>query len=215
MAVLTSQVEARRSGVGSGGDLRRVIGFWGGTALIVGITIGSGIFRKPPTIAGLVPNPLVIMALWVGLRADQHLRRADAGGAELAAAARRRRLRLPPRGLWRRAAFVFGWLYVLVTTPATVGALAMVFAEFFLNLPACRPEGFKLQAIAIGAIVTLTVANVLGAQIGAAVGTVLTLIKVGALLAIILGVFLLGTAASRISPAGRCRARAWRGRWPR
>src|SRR5258706_8907859 len=46
------------------GNLRRVIGFWGGTALIVGITIGSGIFRTPPTIAGLVPNPLVIMGLW-------------------------------------------------------------------------------------------------------------------------------------------------------
>src|SRR6267142_2064363 len=45
-------------------DLRGVIGFAGGTALIVGITIGSGIFRTPPTIAGLVPNPLVIMGLW-------------------------------------------------------------------------------------------------------------------------------------------------------
>ena len=30
-------------------DLRRVIGFAGGTALIVGITIGGGIFRKSPT----------------------------------------------------------------------------------------------------------------------------------------------------------------------
>ena len=47
-------------------DLRRVIGLAGGTALIVGITIGSGIFRTPPTIAGLVPNPLVIMGLWIG-----------------------------------------------------------------------------------------------------------------------------------------------------
>ena len=46
-------------------ELRRVIGVWGGTAFIVGVTIGSGIFRKPPTIAGLIPNPLVIMALWV------------------------------------------------------------------------------------------------------------------------------------------------------
>ncbi len=45
-------------------DLRRVIGFFGGTALIVGITIGGGIFRNPPTIAGLVPNPLVIIGLW-------------------------------------------------------------------------------------------------------------------------------------------------------
>src|SRR5437762_2362175 len=45
-------------------SLRRVIGLGGGIALIVGITIGSGIFRTPPSIAGLVPNPLVIMGLW-------------------------------------------------------------------------------------------------------------------------------------------------------
>jgi len=45
-------------------DLRRVIGLFGGIALIVGITVGSGIFRTPPTIAGLVPHSLVIMGLW-------------------------------------------------------------------------------------------------------------------------------------------------------
>ena len=47
------------------GDLRRVIGFWGGTALVIGVTIGSGIFRKPATLAGLVPDPAVILGLWV------------------------------------------------------------------------------------------------------------------------------------------------------
>src|SRR3954470_22489009 len=95
------------------GDLRRVIGFWGGTAFIVGVTIGSGIFRKPPTIAGLVPNPLVIMALWTGF-----------GLISLSAALTLAELSslLPrPGGVYvylreacgDAAAFVFGWLYVL------------------------------------------------------------------------------------------------------
>src|SRR5438105_560244 len=115
-------------------DLRRVIGFWSGTAFIVGVTIGSGIFRKPPTIAGLIPNPLVIMALWVAFGLI-----SICGALTLAELSS-----LLPRagGVYvylRRAygdaiAFVFGWLYVLVTTPATVGALATVFAEFLLNL---------------------------------------------------------------------------------
>src|SRR5881397_3520605 len=107
-------------------DLRRVIGFAGGTALIVGITIGGGIFRKPPTIAGLVPNPLVIMALWVAFGLI-----SICGALTLAELSSL----LPKAGgvyvYLRRAygdaiAFVFGWLYVLVTTPATVGALATV-----------------------------------------------------------------------------------------
>ena len=46
----------------SGGkDLERVIGFWGGLALIVGITIGGGIFRKPYTLARDVGDPAVIL----------------------------------------------------------------------------------------------------------------------------------------------------------
>ena len=116
------------------GDLRRVIGFWGGTALIVGITIGSGIFRTPPTIAGFVPSPLVIMALWVAFGLISICGALTV--AELSSM-------LPRTGgvyvFLREAygdavAFVFGWVYVLVTTPATVAALATVFGEFLLNL---------------------------------------------------------------------------------
>ncbi|HEV3216368.1 MAG TPA: amino acid permease [Vicinamibacterales bacterium] len=174
------------------GNLRRVIGFWGGTALIVGITIGSGIFRKPPTIAGLVPNPLVIMGLWTAFGLISVCGALTA--AELSSLLPR------PGGVYvflheafgDAAAFVFGWLYVLVTTPANIAALATVFSEFFLNLLGITIQGFTLQSIAIAAIVALTAVNLLGAQVGAAVGGAFTLVKVAALAAIILGAFLLG-----------------------
>ena len=137
------------------GGLRRVIGFWGGTALIVGITIGSGIFRKPPTIAGLVPNPLVIMGLWTAFGLISVCGALTA--AELSSLLPR------PGGVYvflheafgDAAAFVFGWVYVLVTTPANIAALAAVFSEFFLNLLGATTEAFTLQWIAIAAIVTL------------------------------------------------------------
>jgi basic amino acid/polyamine antiporter, APA family len=174
------------------GDLRRVIGFWGGTALIVGITIGSGIFRKPPTIAGLVPNPLVIMGLWVAFGLISICGALTV--AELSSMLPR------PGGPYvylreaygNSAAFVFGWLYVLVTTPANVAALSTVFAEFLLNLTGVPAGGFTVQGIAIVAILVLTVVNLLGAQVGSGVGGVLTLIKLAALAAIVLGAFLLG-----------------------
>ena len=174
------------------GGLRRVIGFWGGTALIVGITIGSGIFRKPPTIAGLVPNPLVIMALWAAFGLISTCGALTV--AELSSMLPR------PGGIYvflreafgDAAAFVFGWLYVLVTTPAVIAALATVFSEFFLNLLGFATQAFTLQCLAIAAIIVLTIVNVLGAQVGAAVGGVFTLVKVTALAAIILGAFLLG-----------------------
>lgn len=173
-------------------DLLRVIGFWGGTALIIGITIGSGIFRTPPTIAGLVPNPMVIMGLWVlfGLI-------SLAGALTLAELASL----LPRAGgayVYLReaygdsAAFTFGWIYVLVTSPATIGALSTAFGEFFTNLFGLPRGVFTIQSLAIAAILTLTAVNLLGARVGAQLGTVFTSVKVAALAAIILGAFLFG-----------------------
>src|SRR5689334_4239911 len=141
-------------------DLRRVIGFWGGTAFIVGVTIGSGIFRKPPTIAGLVPNPLLIMGLWVAFGLI-----SICGALTLAELSSM----LPRAGgvyvYLRRAygdgiAFVFGWLYVLVTSPAAIAALAVVFSEFLLNLLGLPPDPGRMQAIAIAAIGVLLGANI-------------------------------------------------------
>jgi amino acid transporter len=177
-------------------DLRRVIGFSSGTALIVGITIGSGIFRTPPTVAGLVPSAPVIMALWVAFGIISICGALTV--AELSSM-------LPRTGgvyVFLReaygdsAAFVFGWIFVLVTTPATMAALATVFAEFVLNLLGASSNVFTVQALGIAAIVTLTFANVLGARIGAAVSEATTVVKVAALAAIILGAFLLGQGSA-------------------
>src|SRR5205814_5736927 len=46
-------------------DLPRSIGFWGGSAIMVGIIIGSGIFRKPTSIAQQLGSPNLILLLWV------------------------------------------------------------------------------------------------------------------------------------------------------
>lgn len=184
-------------------DLRRVIGFAGGTALIVGITIGSGIFRTPPTIAELVPNPLVIMGLWTAFGlisicgalavAELSTLLPQAGGVYV----------FLREAYGDAAAFVFGWLYMLVTTPTAIAALSTVFGEFLLNLLGKSGDVSTVQTIAIAAIITLTFANVLGARVGAAVSEVTTLVKVTALAAIILGVFLLGDGSlSNITEGG-------------
>jgi amino acid transporter len=202
-------------GVSTGHDLRRVIGFSGGTALIVGITIGSGIFRTPPTIAGLVPNPLVIMGLWTAFGVISICGALTV--AELSSLLPR------PGGVYvflreaygDAAAFVFGWLYVLVTTPTTAAALATAFSEFLLNLLGTPADAPRVQMIAIAAIIAVTGANVLGARVGAAVSEITTLVKVTALAAIILGAFLLAdgsvshiTAGGIVQGGGMARAMA-------
>jgi basic amino acid/polyamine antiporter, APA family len=182
--------------VPAGGDLRRVIGFWGGTALIIGITIGAGIFRKPYSLARELHDPWIIMSLWMGFGLI-----SMCGALALAELASM----MPRTGgayVFLRAAygdssaFVFGWIYLLVATPAAVGALATFFGELLTDLLGW--ERTHVPLIGIGTIVFLTVANLVGARLGSAIQSIFTAIKVGALLLIMVVSFFLvdGTFAN-------------------
>ena len=92
-----------------GVKLVRRLGFWSSIGLVIGITIGSGIFRTPSVIATRVPDPVLMLAVWVfgGLISLC----GALSVAELAAS-------LPRTGGWfvylregwgRLAGFIFGW----------------------------------------------------------------------------------------------------------
>src|SRR5258705_9014183 len=46
-------------------SLPRRLGLWSAIAVLVGSTIGSGIFRSPAGIADKLPGPLPLLAIWV------------------------------------------------------------------------------------------------------------------------------------------------------
>src|SRR5688572_26497641 len=150
------------------GSLERVIGFWGGLALIVGITIGSGVFRKPYTLARDVGDPVTILALWVGFGivslcgalalAELSSMLPQTGGAYVYLRA----------AYGDAAAFVYGWLYLLVATPAAIGALATFFGELLVGLaggPAAEHERWRIPAVAVATIVVLSIVNFLGTHL--------------------------------------------------
>jgi amino acid transporter len=185
--------------------LKRVIGFWGGLAVIVGVTIGSGVFRKPYTLARDVGDPPTIIGLWVvfGLI-------TLCGALALAELSSM----LPRTGglyVYLRAAygdaaaFVFGWLYLLVTTPATNGALSTFFGELILGMAGIDfgPSApWRAPAVAGVTVLVLTGVNLLGARLGSAVQTVFTLIKVAALLVLMLVSFTsAGGSFSHMAPS--------------
>jgi APA family basic amino acid/polyamine antiporter len=185
--------------------LERVIGFWGGLAVIVGITIGSGVFRKPHTLARDVGDPAVILGLWVGFGLI-----SLCGALALAELSSM----LPHTGgvyVYLRAAygdpaaFVFGWLFLLVSTPAAIGALATFFAELLSGLLGRDPgqlAPWTIPAVAGVTILVLSVVNALGARMGSAVQSVFTSLKVMALLALMVVSFSVpGGTFAHLTPA--------------
>ena len=45
--------------------LVRRLGFWSSIGIVIGVTIGSGIFRTPATIATRVPDPALMLGVWL------------------------------------------------------------------------------------------------------------------------------------------------------
>jgi len=175
-----------------GERLPRRLGLLSAWAVLVGSTIGSGIFRTPAVVAQRIESPPLFVAGWVlgGVI-------ALAGAltyAELAA--------MYPRtgGIYvyireafgRLPAFLFGWAELLVIRPAAYGAIAITSAEYTWRL--MGQDGGQAfgglpvsvaQATAAVYIVIVAAVNYRGIQLGAVLQNVSTLIKVGALIALI------------------------------
>src|SRR5581483_6342827 len=155
--------------LGSRAVLPRKLGLWSAVGVVVGITIGSGIFRTPASIARLVPDPRAIVALWI---AGGFLSLCGAlSFAELGAM-------LPETGgfyAWLRegwgrpVAFTFGWSELVLIRASSLGGMAIAFGEYALRSVGVDPEMHVLGArlLAAALIAFAAVVNIRGATLGA------------------------------------------------
>ncbi|HEY0671049.1 MAG TPA: amino acid permease, partial [Longimicrobiales bacterium] len=190
----TSEAEIPATETTRGIDrLPRRLGVFSAVAVLVGSTIGSGIFRVPSTVASDVGTLGAIALIWV-LGALVALFGALTL-AELAA--------IYPRsgGIYvflREAygpvpAFLFGWTELLVIRPSALGAIAMIFAAYTRQLFGL-PAGSDRFVAAI-AIIALALTNVRSVVWGAMLNNVATVGKIAALAGITLLAFLFGDPA--------------------
>jgi amino acid transporter len=179
------------------GHLERRLGFWSAVGVVIAITIGSGIFRTPAVIAGRVPDPMWMLAVWLIGGAITVCGALSV--AELAAS-------LPKTGGWyvflregwgRLAGFLFGWSELVLIRASAAGALATVFSEYFLrSIGVDAAQHARLvDYVAAAAIAAAAIVNILGARVGAALAGISTVAKFGALAVLVAASFLLGGGA--------------------
>jgi basic amino acid/polyamine antiporter, APA family len=169
--------------------VRRRLGVFDATMLVMGGIVGSGIFMNPSVVARQVHTPFLILGVWV------------AGGAlallgafiwaELAT-------RLPGAGgqyLYLReayhpaVAFVYGWVLLLVTQTGGMAAVAVTFARYYREISGAS---WSDSAIAAAVLLGLTAVNCLGARAGSNVQSALMLLKMGAIAAMVVAGMALG-----------------------
>jgi amino acid transporter len=173
--------------------LPRRLGLWTAIAILVGSTIGSGIFRSPAGIAERLPGPLPLLAVWVtgGIFAlCGALTLAEVAGAF----PRTGGLYVFIREGWGRlVAFLFGWAELVIIRAASLGAVSTTFAEYSLRVlghdPSTAPYDEYVHYVAAVAIAVTATLNYVGVRWGALVQNSTTLAKYGGLVFIILVAF--------------------------
>jgi amino acid transporter len=176
--------------------LKRQLGLWSAVAVLIGSTIGSGIFRSPAGIADKLPGPLPLMAVWVagGLFAlCGALTLAELSGEFPATGGMYVFIR---EGWGRLPAFLFGWAELVLIRAASLGAISTTFSEYLLRVlgfdPGVKPYSDWVHYVAAVAIVLTATFNYVGVRWSSLVLNLTTLAKYGGLLFIIAVAFSLG-----------------------
>ena len=185
-----------------GERLPRHLGLGSAIAVLVGSTIGSGIFRVPAGVAERLHDPGPVLLAWVvgGLVAlFGALTYAELAGA------------LPRsggvfayilEGFGPLPAFLFGWSELTVIRASALGAISTIFAEYLGYFVHLTPE--QVRWVAAVAIVFVGTINYLGVSSAAVLMNLTTVAKYGALAALGLLAFTAGSgSASHFSPAWR------------
>jgi APA family basic amino acid/polyamine antiporter len=185
----------------------RGIGPLAATSLVVGSMIGSGIFIVSADIGRQVaswgPGGLLLVWLLTGLMtmagalayAELAAMMPNVGGQYV----------FLREGLSPSTGFLYGWTLFTVIQTGTIAAVAVAFAKFLgVLVPSVTPDVFlKLgtltlpggaielglsnqRMVAVVMIAVLTAVNMRGVRLGAAIQTVFTVAKVGALVGLIL-----------------------------
>src|SRR5437762_2297679 len=191
-------------------DLVRGLGLWAATAVVIGDTIGSGIFLVSSDMARASGSATLVFAAWIlgGLivlfgafcYAELGAAFPKAGGPYL----------YLNRGLGPLWGFLFGWMSSFLERPVAMAALAAGFLRFlgFLFPVVATPlftghvgrYAFTFtaaQPLAALVVLLVTAINYLSVQLSGAIQVLLTSLKVGAIVLIVVGGILLGTKHSQ------------------
>jgi APA family basic amino acid/polyamine antiporter len=198
-------------------DLLRSLGLLPATMLVAGSMIGSGIFRKPSTMAGQVGMPELLIGVWIVAGIISFigaLSNAEVAGFIDATGGQYTYFR---KMYGDFVAFLYGWSILAVIQTGSQAAIAYVFGEYlgyFIKYPSIplslqnfsfhlpvlgdlKPLAeFGPKLIAISAILFLTIINYIGVKFGGAVQTLVTSIKISSILALAFLLITLGDGSS-------------------
>lgn len=160
---------------------------WDAGSLVVGIVIGTTIFKSPGYIASQTSSPAQLLGLWAlgGVLAFLGALCYAELGATYGKAGGDYYYQTRAFGPW--AGFLFGWTQLVVVQTVNIGLFASIFAESLLHLlTGHEAEPAQVTLTAAASVAALTMINLVGMQFGKITQNLLTLAKIAGIGALIL-----------------------------
>jgi amino acid transporter len=171
------------------GTPRRTLRLFEAIVLIIGLVIGSGIFKAPSAVAGMTGDTSAMFVAWaiggcvslIGALCYAELATAfpHAGGD----------YHFIERAYGKSIAFLFGWARISVITTGSIALLAFVFGDYMERLLPLSPAGSQLGPFiyAVAIIIILTWLNIQNVHTGLRTQALFTAIQVICLIMIVGG----------------------------
>lgn len=173
-------------------SLKRALGPFDATMVVVGGIIGAGIFINPYIVAQRLDSAWWVLAAWVAggvVALCGALTFAELGSLRPEAGGHYAYLRDAYHPL---AGFLYGWGLLLIIESGAIAAVAITFAQYALRL--VGNDDAAPVPLAIAAIVVVTVVNYFGVKPGSRLLNVFVVLKVAALLVLIVAGLLMPAA---------------------
>lgn len=177
-------------------DFKRSLGLLDATMIVAGSMIGSGIFIVSASMMRDLGSPAWMLTAWVVSGLLTVMAALSYGELASMMPAAGGQYKYIQRAFGRLPAFMYGWTVFTVIQTGVIAAVAVAFAKFSaVFFPVLSPENVLVEAgsmridasqlYAIASIVLLTWFNSRGVDKGKTLQTIVTLAKIGALLALI------------------------------
>ena len=190
---------------------KRALGLFDAVMIVIGGIIGAGIFINPYLVAQRLDSSGLVIGAWLAGAAIAligALAYAELGAMFPSAGGQYVYLRDAYHPV---VAFLYGWALLFMIESGAMAAVGMTFAEYAVRLVTDQPQASALigaggiRAVAIGAIVFLSIINYLGVIPGSRLLNVFVVLKVAALAVLIAsGLFFSGVldAAKEVAAPG-------------
>jgi APA family basic amino acid/polyamine antiporter len=186
-------------------QLKRVLGVFACTMLVVGNMIGVGIFTTPGRIAAMLPSSGLVLTAWILgalLALAGALSYAELGAMYPEAGGNYVFLR---QAYGPFCGFLYGWTAALMTQSGTVAILAVGFTKYAgINDPR------TIQLTAAGMILVFGALNYVGVQVGSGIVSAITALKIFAILGFAAAAILFGHGSfAHAAPAWPAAGTVW------